>query len=144
MVGEGPELPVVRELADQLGISKHISYLGKQEDVACVLSMADLLLLPSEKESFGLAALEAMACGIPVITSNAGGLPEVVEDGSTGFILPVGDVEGMAEKAILLAKNKEMYRIFSENCTHRATGVFSHEKITNQYEEIYERVIAGR
>jgi N-acetyl-alpha-D-glucosaminyl L-malate synthase BshA len=143
MVGEGPELPVVRELADQLGVSRDITYLGKQEDVACVLSMADLLLLPSEKESFGLAALEAMACGKPVVSSNAGGLPEVIQDGVTGFILPIGDIEGMAKKSILLATNKELYRSFSEQCIKRAREEFSHEKIAAQYEKIYEQVVAG-
>jgi N-acetyl-alpha-D-glucosaminyl L-malate synthase BshA len=143
MVGEGPEIPVVRELADELGVSADITYLGKQEDVACVLSMADVLLLPSEKESFGLAALEAMACGKPVISSNAGGLPEVVQDGVTGFSLPVGDIQGMAEKGILLATNKELYKSFSEQSIKRANEVFSYEKIAQQYEEIYERVVAG-
>lgn len=143
MVGEGPELPVVRELADQLGVSDNITYLGQQEDVACVLSMADVLLLPSEKESFGLAALEAMACGKPVISSNAGGLPEVIQDGVTGFILPIGDNQGMAGKGILLATNKDLYKSFSEQSIKRAHEVFSHDKIAEQYEEIYERVVAG-
>lgn len=143
MVGEGPELPVVRELANQLGVSDNITYLGQQEDVACVLSMADVLLLPSEKESFGLAALEAMACGKPVISSNAGGLPEVIQDGVTGFILPIGDNQGMAEKGILLATNKDLYKSFSEQSIKRAHEVFSHDKIAEQYEEIYERVVAG-
>ena len=143
MVGEGPEIPVVRELADELGVSEDITYLGKQEDVACVLSMADVLLLPSEKESFGLAALEAMACGKPVISSNAGGLPEVIQDGVTGYVLPIGDIHGMAEKGILLATNKELYQSFSEQSIKRAHEVFSHEKIAEQYEEIYERVVTG-
>jgi N-acetyl-alpha-D-glucosaminyl L-malate synthase BshA len=143
MIGEGPELPVVRDLAIELGLRDEVIFLGKQEDIACVLSMADVMLLPSAQESFGLVALEAMACGKPVIASDAGGLPEVVKDGETGFILPIGDVERMAEKAIELVSDSAMYEQFSRQAMERAYHTFCHKAITRQYEEIYRRVLTG-
>ncbi|WCN36679.1 N-acetyl-alpha-D-glucosaminyl L-malate synthase BshA [Aneurinibacillus uraniidurans] len=141
MIGEGPELPVVRNLSDTLGLHEDVIYLGKQEDIACVLSMADVLLLPSAQESFGLVALEAMACGKPVISSNAGGLPEVVLDGETGFVLPIGDVDGMAARAIQLVSDPGMYEKFARQSIERAYHTFCHTTITEQYEAIYRRVL---
>jgi N-acetyl-alpha-D-glucosaminyl L-malate synthase BshA len=143
MIGEGPELPVVRDLAEELGLREDVIFLGKQEDIACVLSLADVLLLPSAQESFGLVALEAMSCGKPVISSNAGGLPEVVKDGETGFVLPIGDVEGMAAKAVELVSNQEMYERFSRQAIDRAYHTFCYQEITRQYEAIYCRVLTG-
>jgi N-acetyl-alpha-D-glucosaminyl L-malate synthase BshA len=143
MIGEGPELPIVRDLAEELGLREDVIFLGKQEDIACVLSMADVLLLPSEQESFGLVALEAMSCGKPVISSNAGGLPEVVKNGETGFVLPIGDVEGMAAKAVELVSNQEMYERFSRQAIDRAYHTFCYQEITRQYEAIYRRVLTG-
>ncbi|WP_047152598.1 N-acetyl-alpha-D-glucosaminyl L-malate synthase BshA [Aneurinibacillus tyrosinisolvens] len=143
MIGEGPELPVVRELAESLGVQQDVIFLGKQDNIACVLSMADLLLLPSEQESFGLVALEAMSCGVPVISSDAGGLPEVVKDGETGFTRPIGDVEGMAQKAVELLLHEGMYETFSRQSMERAYHTFCHEAITKQYEEIYRRVLSA-
>lgn len=143
MIGEGPELPVVRNLSDTLGLHQDVIYLGKQEDIACVLSMADVLLLPSAQESFGLVALEAMACGKPVISSNAGGLPEVVLDGETGFVLPIGDVDGMAARAVQLVSDPGMYEKFARQSIERAYHTFCHTTITEQYEAIYRRVLEG-
>jgi N-acetyl-alpha-D-glucosaminyl L-malate synthase BshA len=143
MIGEGPDLPVARDLALTLGLRDDVFFLGKQEDIACVLSMADVMLLPSAQESFGLVALEAMACGKPVISSNAGGLPEVVKDGETGFVLPIGDVEGMAEKAIQLVADPATYEFFSQQAIERAYHTFCHKEITRQYEAIYQRVLTG-
>ncbi|GAB7387549.1 N-acetyl-alpha-D-glucosaminyl L-malate synthase BshA [Bacillaceae bacterium] len=143
LIGEGPELPTVCQMLKELDLQKYTYFLGKQEEVALVISMADLLLLPSEKESFGLVALEAMACGKPVIASDTGGLPEVVSDGETGFLLPVGDVSGMAEKALLLLTDEDRYREFSQKAVERAHNVFCHEKITQQYERLYEKVLRG-
>src|SRR5690606_36016618 len=112
-----------------------------QDEVARLISLADLLLLPSAKESFGLVALEAMACGVPTVGSNAGGLPEVVEHGETGYLSEIGDVEAMADYAVRLLSNPELYRRFSEQGIQRARVQFSAEKIADQYEELYRQVI---
>ncbi|BAU28862.1 N-acetyl-alpha-D-glucosaminyl L-malate synthase BshA [Aneurinibacillus soli] len=141
MIGEGPELPIVRDLTDTFGLGEDVIYLGKQEDIACVLSMADVLLLPSAQESFGLVALEAMACGKPVISSDAGGLPEVVLDGETGFVLPIGDVDGMAARAVQLVSDPGLYEKFARQSIERAYHTFCHTTITEQYEAIYRRVL---
>ncbi|MGO4374731.1 N-acetyl-alpha-D-glucosaminyl L-malate synthase BshA, partial [Paenibacillus sp. MCAF20] len=105
LVGEGPELTKIQCKIKNMGLEDRVVFLGKQEDVAQVISLADVLLLPSEKESFGLVALEAMACGVPTIGSNAGGIPELVTHGETGFLSPIGDVESMAENAIRLLQD---------------------------------------
>ncbi|MCM3783983.1 N-acetyl-alpha-D-glucosaminyl L-malate synthase BshA [Neobacillus mesonae] len=142
LVGEGPDLPKIQCKIQEMGLSEHVHLLGKQDDVAQVISMADLLLLPSEKESFGLVALEAMACGVPTIGSTAGGIPELVKHGSTGFLASIGDTQQMAEYAITLLRNEEMMKSFKQACLDRASIHFDIDKITAQYEEIYERVLA--
>ncbi|MDA8354512.1 MAG: N-acetyl-alpha-D-glucosaminyl L-malate synthase BshA [Firmicutes bacterium] len=141
LVGEGPEWSHSLELAKELGLEERITFLGKQDEVARLISLADLLLLPSAKESFGLVALEAMACGVPTVGSNAGGLPEVVEHGETGYLSEIGDVEAMADYAVRLLSNPELYRRFSEQGIQRARVQFSAEKIADQYEELYRQVI---
>jgi N-acetyl-alpha-D-glucosaminyl L-malate synthase BshA len=141
LIGEGPDTPIIREMIQERGLQKDVIFMGKQEDVACIYSLADLLLLTSEKESFGLVALEAMACGKPVIASRAGGIPEVVEDGVTGYLLPVGDVEGMADKVIKLFTDDELYSAFSKRSMDRAYNKFCHEAITSEYEQIYRRLL---
>jgi glycosyltransferase involved in cell wall biosynthesis len=115
-------------------------FLGKQEAVEELLAVSDLFLMPSETESFGLAALEAMACEVPVISSNAGGIPEVNIDGVTGFTLPVGDVNGMAEKALLLLQNEDLLKEFRKNALNRAKE-FDIALILPLYEQFYQRVI---
>ncbi|MFD1905608.1 N-acetyl-alpha-D-glucosaminyl L-malate synthase BshA [Paenibacillus rhizoplanae] len=97
LVGEGPDLPKIQAKISEMGLDDHVRFLGKQDEIAQVISLADLLLLPSEKESFGLVALEAMACGVPTIGSQAGGIPELIQHGKTGFLAPVGDTESMAK-----------------------------------------------
>ena len=109
--------------------------------MAQVVSIADLMLLPSEKESFGLVALEAMACGVPTIGSIAGGIPELVQHGKTGFLSSIGNTDEMADNALKLLTNEKLYAEFREACFHRAHHVFSDELITAQYEEIYYRVL---
>ena len=143
LIGEGPEMGVVRKMVEEYGLTQDVVFLGKQEDVAEVISMADLMLLPSSKESFGLVALEAMACGVPVVATMAGGLPEVVIDGACGFLLPIGDVDGMAEAALRLLRDEEMYRLFSQNSIERSNTTFCHEQITNQYERLYQQLLEG-
>lgn len=141
LVGEGPELSKVQWQVESLGLSDRVTFLGKQDDVAQVISVADLLLLPSEKESFGLVALEAMACGVPTIGSMAGGIPELVAHGTTGFLAPVGDTERMAEYAVRLLEDGRLYARFREACLERARTTFCNDRITAEYERIYYRVL---
>lgn len=141
LVGEGPELSKIQWQVESLGLEDRVTFLGKQDDVAQVISVADLLLLPSEKESFGLVALEAMACGVPTIGSLAGGIPELVAHGTTGFLAPVGDTERMAEYAVRLLSDESMYARFREACLERARTTFCNDRITAEYERIYYRVL---
>jgi glycosyltransferase involved in cell wall biosynthesis len=106
--------------------------------------MADLFLLPSELESFGLSALEAMGCGVPVIGSDAGGLPEVVQHAETGYLLPVGAVEGMAARALELLRDDERRRAMGHAGRRRAATLFGVDRIVTQYEQYYERVLAAK
>ena len=105
--------------------------------------MADVFLLPSELESFGLSALEAMACGVPVIGTKAGGLPEVVSDGSDGYLRPVADVEGMAEAALSLLRDSEKWQSFSRNARRHALEVFPTDATVARYRDLYEKTLAG-
>lgn len=141
LVGEGPDLPKLQVKIESLGLTERVHFLGKQEDVAQIISAADLLLLPSEKESFGLVALEAMACGVPTVGSRTGGIPELVLHGETGFLAPVGDTEAMAEYALRLLTDDALYARFREACLKRARNDFNSERIADQYEQIYYRVL---
>lgn len=141
LVGEGPDLPKVQSKISSMGLTDRVHFLGKQDDIAQVVSIADLMLLPSEKESFGLVALEAMACGVPTIGSLAGGIPELVQHGVTGYLSPVGDTAAMAADAIRLLQDRKRYAEFREACLHRAHTEFCDEKISSQYEQIYYRVL---
>lgn len=140
IVGEGPEWEKANQLVHELGIDHKVKNLGKINDFQNVLCSSDLFLLPSEKESFGLAALEAMAAKVPVISSNAGGIPEVNIDGETGFVLPIGDVEGMAEKAIMLLKDPKMLHEFKHNAKKQAVR-FDQKNIIPMYENLYLSVL---
>jgi N-acetyl-alpha-D-glucosaminyl L-malate synthase BshA len=144
LVGEGPDLPKIQTQVRELGLADRVHFLGKQDDVAEVISLADLLLLPSEKESFGLVALEAMACGVPTIASTAGGIPELVSHGETGLLAPIGDTEQMSEYAVALLSNPSEYRKYSQACIARAQNCFSTERITAQYEQIYYQTLCKR
>lgn len=140
-VGEGPDLPKIQCKIKELGLADRVHFLGKQDDIAHVISMADVLLLPSEKESFGLVALEAMACGVPTIGSIAGGIPELVKHGETGYLAPIGDTKQMAAHCISLFKNPELAVRMREACLSRAKHEFSSDKMMAAYEEIYYRVL---
>lgn len=140
LIGEGPEWEQASHQIHNLGISDKVKNLGRVSDLYQVLASGDLFLLPSEKESFGLAALEAMAAGVPVISSDAGGIPEVNINGETGFVLPIGDVEGMAGKAIELLTHPEMLKQFSRNAKHQALQ-FDMRKILPKYEQLYYSVL---
>lgn len=141
MIGDGPEKERAREQAQKLGIGKKVKFLGKTTDVERLLCISDLFLLPSEKESFGLAALEAMGAGVPVISSNTGGLPEVNIHNQTGFTADVGDVETMSRYAIDLLKNQANHLAFCQAARKQAER-FSITEIGPQYEECYYRTIA--
>ena len=140
LIGDGPERRNAEELCRELGTCSQIQFLGKQDAVEEILSIADLFMLPSQNESFGLAALEAMACEVPVISSNAGGLPEVNIDGVTGFTCEIGDVDDMAKKAIILLVNEDMLTIFKKNAREKALE-FKKSLIIPQYEKIYNKAI---
>lgn len=140
MVGDGPERSYDEQLCRSLGIDDHVRFLGKQDAVEEILSVSDLFLMPSESESFGLAALEAMACKVPAITSNAGGLPELNIDDYCGYMCDVGDVEDMANKAITILSNDETLKYFKENAFTRAQD-FDLKKILPYYVDYYKEVI---
>jgi len=140
MVGDGPERASDEQLCRSLGICDHVRFLGKQDAIEEILSVSDLFLMPSESESFGLAALEAMACKVPAITSNAGGLPELNIDGFCGYMSNVGDVDDMAEKAISILKDDAVLQQFKENALLRAKD-FDLKKILPDYIDYYNKVI---
>lgn len=139
MIGDGPERTKIETLCRELNITDAVRFLGKLEAVEEVLSVADLFLMPSEKESFGLAALEAMACEVPVISSNAGGLPELNVQGVTGFMSAVGDVEDMTRNALLVL-DKNNLPLFKENALKRAKE-FDISKILPLYENYYLKIL---
>jgi N-acetyl-alpha-D-glucosaminyl L-malate synthase BshA len=143
LIGDGPERSNCEYLAKDLGILDDVTFFGNLEEFIEILSISDLFLMPSQSESFGLSALEAMACNLPVVSSNAGGLPELNLHGETGYIAEMGDINKMAEYTIELLQNKNKYRIFSENARDRAATLFSVEKIVPQYEKYYEKILNG-
>lgn len=142
MIGDGPDQPLARREAERLGVTDRVTFLGQQEEVASLFSVADLLLLPSAKESFGLVALEAMACGVPVIASRVGGLPEVVGGKEAGFLYPPERLDRMARKAIQLLSDDAKRRKAAVAARRRAIGQFSASRIVPQYEDFYRRVLA--
>jgi N-acetyl-alpha-D-glucosaminyl L-malate synthase BshA len=140
LVGDGPDRDSAEREVDRLGLRKDVRFLGKVESVGDVLRGGDLFLLPSATESFGLAALEAMACGVPVIASAAGGIPEVVQDGETGWLCPVGDVARMAERAIATLQDAAELDRLRRNATTRALE-FSADLVVPRYDKLFEEVV---
>jgi N-acetyl-alpha-D-glucosaminyl L-malate synthase BshA len=140
MVGDGGERSDCEQLCRDLGVCDDTRFLGKQDAIEEILSVSDLFLMPSQSESFGLAALEAMACKVPVVSSNAGGLPELNVDGVTGFLKDVGDIDGMAEKAIYILEDADRLAQFKENALARAKE-FDLAKILPIYENYYIEVM---
>lgn len=141
MVGDGPERHKAEELTRSLGVCAHVKFIGKQEAVEDLLSISDLFVLPSQTESFGLAALEAMACEVPVISSNSGGIPEINIQGKTGFLSPVGDYEDMAKNAIYILENEDRMLEFKKNAFEKAQE-FHIDKILPMYENFYYEMTA--
>jgi len=142
LVGDGPDRDTAQQEADRLKLGHDVRFLGKVDQVAEVLRGSDLFLLPSQTESFGLAALEAMACGVPVIATAVGGLPEVVQNGETGFLAPLGAVDAMAAEAVAILGDTARHARMRAAAVSRAQA-FSIEKIVPQYEALYDSVLRG-
>jgi L-malate glycosyltransferase len=140
LVGDGPDRARCQDLAEEEGIADRVVFLGKQASVVELLSCSDLFLLPSESEAFGLVALEAMACGVPVVGTAIGGIPEVVEDGRSGYLAPVGDVDSMADAGIALLSDPDQWRRFSE-AAREAACRFGADSVVSQYEAFYSEVL---
>jgi N-acetyl-alpha-D-glucosaminyl L-malate synthase BshA len=141
LVGDGPERSECERLARQLNLTDKIKFLGKQDGLVEILTASDIFLIPSQSESFGLAALEAMACGLPVVSSSVGGLPELVGHNESGFIAEIGDIERMAKYAVDLLSNEKKYRIFSQNAREKAVRKFDINKVVPHYEEYYKKIL---
>ncbi|WP_110112371.1 N-acetyl-alpha-D-glucosaminyl L-malate synthase BshA [Bacillus sp. CGMCC 1.16541] len=141
LVGDGPEMTVICQLVKTLGLKEKVLFLGKQENIEELYSISDLKLLLSEKESFGLVLLEAMACGVPCIGTNVGGIPEVIEDGETGFICELGDVESIASKAVHLLTNEQSYNTMAKKALASVNDRFHSTTIVNEYERLYYRMM---
>ncbi|CAN5313496.1 N-acetyl-alpha-D-glucosaminyl L-malate synthase BshA [soil metagenome] len=141
MVGDGPERSAVSYRAEQLGVREFTEFVGKQANIPQYLGVADIFLLPSELESFGLAALEAQACEVPVISTRIGGIPEVINDGETGFMSDIGDVDKMAADTLKLLRDEDMRRKFGERGRELAVQRYSTEHIIPQYIAFYEKIV---
>jgi N-acetyl-alpha-D-glucosaminyl L-malate synthase BshA len=143
MVGDGPERSGVERLLREKGLDGRVAFLGKRDSFVELLAAADVFVLPSEQESFGLAALEALSCGVPVVASDVGGLPEVVDAGETGFLAPLGDVAAMARHVLALVKDKATWEAFSRRARQRVLERFQREPAMDQYEALYRRVVSA-
>jgi N-acetyl-alpha-D-glucosaminyl L-malate synthase BshA len=141
IVGEGPDWAKAEEAVRELGLSPHVEMIGETQDVVGLLSEADVFLLPSLQESFGLSALEAMACGVPVVASRVGGLPEVVDDGETGYLHPPDAIDLMAGSAIKLLSDAGLHARMSAQAAKTAVERFSADRIVPQYEDLYRRTV---
>jgi N-acetyl-alpha-D-glucosaminyl L-malate synthase BshA len=139
MIGDGPDRPAAEDEARLLGVEGSVSFLGKLDQIAPLLAAADLFLLPSETESFGLSALEALASGVPVIGTNGGGLPEVIRDGETGVLCGVGDISGMAAAALTILQDRDRWSAMSRLATTDSRERFSRDAIVAKYEALYRR-----
>jgi N-acetyl-alpha-D-glucosaminyl L-malate synthase BshA len=141
LIGDGPDRSAAEYLAHRLGVFNQVLFLGKQDNVNELLPLADLMIMPSEMESFGLAALEAMACGVPAIATRVGGVSELIDDGVSGRLFPVGDIEGMSAAAIDLLSSREGLGTMARAARRSAQDRFCATRIIPLYEEYYQRVI---
>ena len=143
MAGDGPDRGPAERLAHDLGVAKHVTFLGKQDHVERLIRLTHVLLMPSEMESFGLAALEAMACGVPPVSTRVGGIPELITDGENGYMEAVGDVEAQARRVTALLTDDALHARLSANARTTAIERFSTERIIPEYEEVYRQVIGA-
>ncbi len=143
LVGDGPDRMPVQRLARELGVYDDIRFLGKQEPVEEILSIADVFLIPSGSETFGLAALEAMACSVPVVSSDIGGLPELNVDGETGFLCPLGDIDALTKATRRILLDEELHGKMAAAARQRAVDAFDQDRIVPLYESYYERILAS-
>ena len=144
MVGDGPERSNAEWSARNRGIEQKVRFLGKQDNIEELISISDLLLLPSETESFGLVALEAMACEVPVVASRVGGLPEVITDGVEGFLVKPRDISKMVECSLAILSRESYRREMGKRARKKAQEKFSSEKIIRSYEDFYRKVLSRR
>ncbi|HEV8119122.1 MAG TPA: glycosyltransferase, partial [Thermoanaerobaculia bacterium] len=142
LIGDGPDRSLAERIANEKGFEDRTIFLGNVPSIETILPIGKIFLLPSDAESFGLAALEAMACGLPVVGTSVGGLPEVVEDGKNGYLRPVGDVEGMAQAALSLLRDPEKHAAFSREARRRAVEEFPEETAVARYRKLYEDTLA--
>ena len=142
MVGDGPDRPAAHGLARQLGVDKHVTFMGKQDHVERIFPRMHVLLMPSEMESFGLVALEAMACGVPPVATQVGGVPELITHGVDGFLEPVGDIVAQAARVVDLLTDDERHRKMAEAARRTAVERFATSLIIPQYEKYYEQTVA--
>lgn len=141
MIGDGPERSPTERRVRELGLEERVAFLGKQESFVELLAAADVFLLPSEQESFGLAALEALSCGVPVVASDVGGIPELVDSGETGYLAPVGEVAAMADRVLALVGDAARWRAFSARARQRVLERFQLGPAVERYEALYRRVL---
>jgi L-malate glycosyltransferase len=137
LVGDGPDRKKAEQLSRELDLCDHVTFFGKQSSIVEPLSISDVFLLPSQSESFGLSSLEAMACGVPVVASNIGGIPEVVEHGESGFVAELGDTKRMAKYVVDLLINEKKHKVFAQKAQLRAKELFEAKAIVKQYEDLY-------
>lgn len=141
LVGDGPERPYIYNLVQKLNLNDKVLFLGKQKNISDLLSISDIKLLFSEKESFGLVLLEAMACGVPCIGTKVGGIPEVIEHGKTGYLVDLGDHQSAAKYAVNLVRNDKKYKEFSKQAVISTQDKFCSDKIIRQYLSIYKSLL---
>jgi N-acetyl-alpha-D-glucosaminyl L-malate synthase BshA len=141
LVGDGPDRSECERLCRELKLCDKVKFLGKQDGLTEILSASDVFLIPSQSESFGLAALEAMACGLPVVSSSVGGLPELIRHNECGFIAEIGDIDRMAKYVIDLLTNERKYTLFSSNARERAVNMFDKNKVVPLYEDYYKNIL---
>jgi len=144
LVGDGPEKMEMEALVNELGLQDQVIFTGKRDDLPELLAISDVMFHLSEKEAFGLVLLEALACGLPSVATNIGGIPEVIEDGVNGFLVPVGDTYAATQKALLLLKNDGLHATFRENGLITAADKFHSSTIVNQYEKLYYEVAGNK
>jgi N-acetyl-alpha-D-glucosaminyl L-malate synthase BshA len=144
LAGDGPDRSTCELLVRELELQEHVRFLGKQQELVPLLSSSDLMLMPSQSESFGLSALEAMACEVPVVSSSVGGLPELQVHGETGYIAEIGDIDRMARYAIELLTNETRHALFRAAARKRAVEHFDVRKIVSLYEEYYEECLTEK